>query len=136
MEKHQRDKLLAKIEREGATVGHSIPEVISIDGEELELSKLVFNIQDTRDIPEDSFESLKSLKQVLRQERNSRVDTIEAGDISYSKGEQLVEEIIGIDRALHLLENLGGDTSIEKQSEVNELKRTKKWREFVQKIQE
>lgn len=134
MDDHQSDKLLHKVEREGSTIGHTIPETLTIDGVEFNLSEFIFEVQDTGRVPVDDFESLQAAKQTLRQARNQRIETIEEGEISYELGCKLVEEIIGIDRALNFLESLGEDVDLERKSQLKEAERTKKWRSFVESI--
>ena len=76
MRSHERKQLLARIEREGATVGASIPETIDV------------------------------------------------------QGERLVESIVGIDRALNALGDLG-TTDIEREADAKDAADRKRWMSFL-----
>jgi hypothetical protein len=128
----QRKQLLERVEREGATVGASIPDEITIQGEKIELQEFVFEIRRRETIPPGERGRVDQAKKNLRRERLQRKQRIEAEDISYEKAEQLVDAIIGIDRALNELENLG-PVDLEQEEQVQETADRKRWMKFLQK---
>ena len=131
MKSYERKQLLARIDREGATIGASIPETITVEGEPLELRAFVFEVRSRESVPAEDREEIELAKRNLRRERIARRDRIEEGDISRERGEELAESIIGIDRALHALSDLG-TADIEAEAEAQERADRKRWVSFLQ----
>ena len=132
MQEFQRKQLLERIEREGATVGADIPDEIEIQGESIDLRTFVFEIKRRDTVPEGERERVEQAKKNLRRERIQRKELIEEGDISFEEGEALARAIIGIDRALNALENLG-PTNLEQEAELKEAQDQKRWTKFLKK---
>ena len=132
MKEFERKGLLERIEREGATVGADIPETIEVQGEEIELHQFVFEIKRRDTVPAGERERVDRAKKNLRRERLQRKQRLEEADISYEEGERLVEAIIGIDRALNALEQLGA-TDLEREAEAQEAADRKRWMKFLKK---
>lgn len=130
MKEHQREQLLERIEREGATIGHDIPETINIDDTPFELHAFVFETKKQEDVSKETQERVDEVKRTLRRARNRRIESIEEDDISYDTGETLTEEIIGIDRALDALRDLG-PTDIEQEIKRKEAVDKKRWLDFL-----
>jgi len=129
---YQRKQLLERVERDGATVGASIPETITIQGEEIDLQTFVFEIRRRETIPAGERERVERAKKNLRRERLQRKQRIEDEEISFSEGERLAESIIGIDRALNELQSLG-PVDIEGEATAQEAADKKRWMKFLQK---
>jgi hypothetical protein len=129
---YERKQLLERIGREGATVGATIPDRIEIQGEAIDLREFVFEIKRRDTVPAGERERVEQAKKNLRRERRERKDLIEDGDISREEGEQLAEAIVGIDRALNALENLG-PTNLEAEIEAQETADKKRWMNFLKK---
>ena len=134
MQEYERKQLLAKVEREGATVGADIPERIAVQGEEIDLQEFVFEIKRRETIPSGERDRVETAKKNLRRERLQRKQRLEDedADISYEEGERLVEAIVGIDRALNALENLS-PTDLEREEEIQEMQDRKRWMNFLKK---
>ncbi|WP_123537244.1 DUF5788 family protein [Halosimplex salinum] len=132
MKEYERKQLLERIGREGATVGADIPERIDVQGESIDLREFVFEIKRRDTIPAGERERVDRAKTNLRRERRERKDLIEDGDISRAEGEDLAEAIIGIDRALNALENLG-PTNLEAEIQAQETADKKRWMSFLKK---
>ncbi len=128
----ERKQLLERIERESATVGASIPEQITIQGEEINLQEFVFEIRRRDTIPSGERERVEQAKKNLRRERLQRKQRIEDDPITYEEGDRLTEAIIGIDRALNELESLG-PVDIEDEAQAQEAADRKRWMKFLQK---
>ncbi|MFB6129012.1 MAG: DUF5788 family protein [Halorhabdus sp.] len=132
MHEYERKQLLERIEREGATIGASIPDTIEVDGEPLELRAFVFETRRRETVPADQRERVEAVKTNLRRERNRRVERLESATLSYEDGEALAESIVGIDRALHALEDLEpGD--VEAEREAATAADRKRWMRFLRK---
>lgn len=106
MKRYQRKQLLERVDRDGATVGEQIPETITIESESVALREFVFEIRRRETYPKSEQERLQQAKRMLRRGRRTRYQQLETAAISYSEGERLVTEMIGIDRALDALETL------------------------------
>lgn len=132
MKPYERKQLLERIEREGATVGASIPETIEVQGEEIALGEFVFETKRRDTVPADDRERVDQLKKNLRRERRQRVQRIEEADISFETGERLVESVIGIDRALSALEQLES-ADIEREIATKEAADRKRWSNFLKR---
>jgi hypothetical protein len=128
----ERKQLLERVNREGATVGADIPERITVQGEEVDLKQFVFEIKRRDTVPAGERERVDRAKKNLRRERLQRLQRIEDGEVSYEKGERLVESIIGIDRALNALEGLG-PADLEREAEAQEAADRKRWMKFLKK---
>lgn len=128
----ERKQLLEQIQREGATVGASIPNKISIQGEEIDLQQFVFEIRRRDTIPAGERERVDRAKKNLRRERLQRKQRIEDEEITLAEGRDLVESIIGIDRALNELESLG-PVDLEGEAQAQETADRKRWMKFLRK---
>ncbi|MFC7057441.1 DUF5788 family protein [Halovenus salina] len=131
MKEFQRKQLLERVEREGATVGVDIPEAIDVQGTELDLQAFVFEIRQRDTVPSGERERVERAKKNLRRERLERKQRIEEGDISYEEGEELAEAIIGIDRALNALQQLGR-VDLEQEENAQAVADRKRWMKFLQ----
>ena len=131
MKEYERKGLLERVEREGATLGASIPESVSVQGEDIDLREFVFEIKRRETIPEGERDRVEQAKRNLRRERLQRKNRLEEADITKEEGERLVESIIGIDRALNALESLG-PTNLEAEGRAKEAADQKRWMSFLQ----
>ena len=132
MKQFERKQLLERIEREGATVGASIPDQITVQGEEIDLQEFVFEIRRRDTVPRGERDRVEQAKRNLRRERLQRKQRIEDGDITREEGERLAEVIIGLDRALTELETLG-PVDVEAEAQAKEAADRKRWTKFLQK---
>jgi len=128
----ERKQLLERIGRESATLGADIPDEIEVQGETIELQSFVFEIKRRDTIPPGERERVDRAKRNLRRERMDREERIEDGEISYEEGDELADSIIGIDRALEALEQLG-PADIEQEQQVKETADKKRWMQFLKK---
>ena len=131
MKEYERAQLLARIDRDGATVGSSIPEEVDVQGETLALREFVFETSRRDSIPPGERDRVDRAKRTLRRERNERVERIETGDVTREEAERDVEIVIGIDRALTALESLGS-TDLEATQRAAEAADAKRWTSFLQ----
>jgi len=131
MDDIERERLLARLDREGATVGQDIPEEIEVQGESVDLRSFVFEIKRRETVPPGERDRVDEAKKNLRRERLQRRQRLEDDpNLTRAEGEQLVEAIVGIERALNALENLG-PTSIEAEAEASERADTQRWLNFL-----
>jgi hypothetical protein len=130
VQEYERKQLLERVGKEGATIGAQIPEEIDVQGERVELRNFVFEIKRRETVPEGEKERVEQAKRNLRKERLERLATIEEGEISREEGEQLAQSIIGIDRALEGLQQLG-PANLEAEANAQQLADKKRWTRFM-----
>ena len=130
MREFERKQLLESIERESATVGVDIPERITVQGEPIDLQSFVFEIKRRETIPPGERDRVERAKKNLRRERLQRKQRIEDEEISFEEGERLAESIVGIDRALSALEQLG-PVDLEAEAQAQETADRKRWIKFL-----
>ena len=130
MQEFERKQLIERIERESATVGQDIPDEIEVQGETLDLRSFVFEIKRRDTVPAGERERVDRAKKNLRRERLQRKQLIEEGDISREEGEEQALAIIGIDRALNALEQLGS-VDLETEAEAKAAADKKRWTRFL-----
>jgi hypothetical protein len=133
MKEYERKLLLERIDREGATVGASIPDRIDLQGTEVDLREFVFEIKRRDTVPEGEREKVEQAKRNLRRERIERRELIEGNEVTFEEGENLAEAIIGIDRALEALQSLGS-ANIEGEIRAKEAADQKRWMGFLKKV--
>ncbi len=130
MDDAAREKLLRRVSRQGATVGASLPETVSIGDEELPLAEFVIETRKIPGVPPEHRDLLVAAKKTLRSERARRLDRLESDPLDLAAAETLADEIVGIDRALNALENI-------RKPEYGETARTatvdnhKRWAKFL-----
>ena len=130
MKPSERDRLLERIDRDGATVGASIPEQLSVDGDRVELKSFVHAASGSGGPDVDR---VREVIRGLRGERQRRRDLIEEGEIASDRAEELADSILGIDRALTVLES-DGETSLEAESKRRRQADRKRWLNFVKSV--
>lgn len=131
MKPYERKRLLERVEREGATVGATIPETVSLDGEPLALRDFVFETKRVETVPAEQRERVNEVVTRLRRERLSRKQRLsDDPDLDVTSGERLAQEIIGIDRALNALESLE-QTDLEAEHRRAEQADKKRWLSFL-----
>lgn len=130
MQEYERKQLLERVEREGATIGMQIPEEIDVQGETVALQEFVFEIKRRETVPAGERERVEQAKRNLRKERLERLNRLEEGEISREEGERLAESIIGIDRALEGLQQLG-PADVEAEAKAQEIADRKRWTRFM-----
>jgi hypothetical protein len=130
VKEYQQKQLLERVNREGATVGADIPDRITVQGEEVDLRTFVFEIKRRETVPAGERERVERAKKNLRRERLQRVQQIERNEVTYEDGRELVESVIGIDRALNALEQLRAP-DLEREAEAQEAADQKRWMKFL-----
>lgn len=106
MNEQQRRELLGEIRGLTATVGKDLPDELDVQGTTIDVREFVFECKRLDAIPEGERERIEDVKTQLRRERLERKQRLEREDISLEEGENLVESIQGLDRALNALDGL------------------------------
>lgn len=106
MQNHERRDLLDRVNRSSATVGGSIPETVRIDGETVPLQEFYFDVADAETLDSEERARVESLLKHLRRERLQLVQRIRNDEVDYATGEELVPDILELERAIDALESL------------------------------
>lgn len=130
---YERERLLERIDREGATVGATIPEKIEVAGDPFPLKEFIFEVKRLESVPPEKQEEVDEAKILLRRERRDRRETLEVGEVPVERGEELAEAVIGIDRALNALESLGS-TDLAAEAQAKKAADTKRWYSFLEDV--
>ncbi|MGK2230106.1 MAG: hypothetical protein ACI9QA_000256 [Methanobacteriota archaeon] len=128
MKEYEREALLDRADRDSASVGVRIPQTVELDGEELALAEYVFEAR----AGDTDGDDIKEKKKLLRRRRNALLDEIRDEDMTYDEGEEIVERVAGIDRALNVLQGTG--EGIEAEAQAKEKADAKRWQSFVKKV--
>jgi hypothetical protein len=133
MREYEREILLERIGKEGATVGADIPERIEVQGRELDLQEFVFESKRRETVPPGERERVEEAKKNLRRERLQRKQLIEDREVSFEEGEALAASIVGIDRALTALEQLDAP-GVATEAQRKEAADQKRWTRFLKQV--
>ena len=132
--RHDREAILARIDREGATVGARIPERLEVAERTVDLRERVLAAHRSAADAAPDAESPQSLIVDLRRERLERRRRIEEDQTLDREGaEALAESIVGIDRALAALEHIGSESDIEAEIDRRTVADRRRWRQFLKK---
>jgi hypothetical protein len=83
-----------------------MPDELTVQGTTVKLNDFIFECKRLETVSEERADQIEDLKHDLQRERLERKQRIENDDITNEEGEQLVQSILGIDRAINALESL------------------------------
>jgi hypothetical protein len=106
MNERQRNELLEQVNRTSATLGGSIPETVTVDDETVPLRAFYFEVADRGELDEEAQARVDDILGYLRRERLRVTQRIENDDIEYRTGQELVDRIQELDRAVNAFESL------------------------------
>lgn len=132
----ERNHLREKINRDSLTIGVSIPEELTVQGQTIPLQTLIFEICSSEDVPDHLNDNISSIKRDLIREMSDCIQTIENEEITYNTGQELVTKVAQIQRAINIVENPTENHDISTHAQRSQAKDTKKWRDFVDRITE
>ncbi|TQQ80002.1 hypothetical protein EGH24_11040 [Halonotius terrestris] len=133
MDDAEREALIGRVNKQGSTVGASIPETITIDDEAIELAEFIIETREIDELPPDAEEILEQAKRTFRSERATRMERLETAPLDQAAAEALADEINGIDRALNALETIRHPDYGE-QSKSATIDDYKRWLGFVDQL--
>lgn len=106
MDDDEREALLRRINRGSATVGASVPETLTIHGDEIDLKEFLVETRKVDRIPPETMDLVGEATRTLKAERETRVQTLESEPIDRERAEAIATEVVGIDRAINALETI------------------------------
>lgn len=134
MDDIERKKYLAEIEKETSTVGIDMPDNLEVNGNNIPANDIIFSMSSEGNLPENMDMTISQLKQNLIKEKNNLIEEIEKADITSDTAEEYIEKINQVERVIDSLNP--DDMSFGDKSDINEAKKTKKWRDFIDKIRD
>lgn len=134
MDDIERKKYLAEIEKETSTVGIDMPDNLEVNGNNIPANDIIFNMSSEGNLPENMDMTISQLKQNLIKEKNNLIEEIEKADITSDTAEEYIEKINQVERVIDSLNP--DDMSFGDKSDINQAKKTKKWRNFIDKIRD
>lgn len=134
MDDSERTELLRRVNRQSATVGASIPETITIHGEEIRLQEFLIETRKLDELSTETTETIAAAKRVFREERSERADRLEDDPLDREEAERLAEEIVGIDRALNALETVR-QPDFSEEARASTVADHKRWLGFLDAVQ-
>ncbi|MGM0371090.1 MAG: DUF5788 family protein [Halobacteriota archaeon] len=129
----RRQELLGRISRQTATIGQRIPETISIDGDPFDLRDFVLETKSQGSIPPERREAVRTVRTTLTREREARRERLETESLTEREATNLVQDILGLDRAITALGNLA-ETDFETRSHEEYVNGTRRWVDFVDQL--
>ena len=133
MDDAERDKILKRVNRQSATIGASIPETITVDGQEIELKEFLVETRKIETLPPETSDLVSRVRQRFAVERDERVDRLKKDQLTSEEAEQLADEIVGIDRARNALKTIR-HPSFGEDAQTNNIDDHKRWLSFVDSI--
>lgn len=121
MKEHQRDELLERIHRSSTTVGGSIPESVTLDGETVPLREFYFRVSSREELQPNDEERIQEILTYLRRERLRLVQLVQNDEVDFESGKELVPKISALERSINAFESLE-DPSLEEQLRQEKIK--------------
>lgn len=115
MNERDRERLLGKLNRPARTVGTQLPDEIEVGGTAFDPVQFIFECEDLEPVTESASKEIDEVKSSLERERLDRKQRLRTADISVEEGERIVEEVVGLDRAITALESVDGPEFAERE---------------------
>jgi len=106
MDERTRRQFLRKIQQPSTTVGATIPEVVELDGEEIQVRETYFELNRREELSEDDLEQVELVLEVLKRKRRQLVVQIESEDLNREAAEAIVSTVHDLDRAIGAFESM------------------------------
>ncbi|XGI83439.1 DUF5788 family protein [Halorutilales archaeon Cl-col2-1] len=136
MKPYERETLLERVDRGSSFVGSGVPEEVEVDGEEIRLKEVVLGLR-SESKPDPDYDP-ETLKKKLRRKRSSLYNSLqeENNGMSYERGKEIVDLIVGLDRALtSIRESVKGSRSdLNEEARRAETADQKRWNNFLNKV--
>lgn len=129
----ERRKLLERANSQSATIGQELPDTITVGEAQLPLEEFLIETRKIDGVPDDVKPVLRETELELTNERKRLVERLESAPIDRTDGEELVEAIVGIDRARNALRSLRRDR-FAAEARTASLDGHERWLEFVNSI--
>lgn len=129
----RREELLEWVSRDGATVGHRIPETVTIDGEAIELREFVWETKRQGAVPPEYRDEVQRVRATLVAERDRREERLAEAPLTTEAAESLADSVVGLDRAIAALQNLYENDFADDASQAK-IEDHKRWLAFLDQL--
>ncbi len=133
MDSADRHALIKRVSKQGATIGASLPETVTVHGEEIDLDAFLIETRKVDGVPPDAAEILSEAKREFQAARNEKYERLKHAPLNKAEAEALATEIIGIDRALNALRRIRRPQYGE-ESQAKQIEDYKRWLGFLDQI--
>ena len=133
----EKDKkeLIEKLNKPFSLIGKEIPDKMSINGEELELSNIVLNLIRKRVLSEEEIKIVHDLKKILLKKELDDEKNLKDSNLTEEEAKNLYEGILGIKRAILALEGAGKEKkNLKNTYKSDDVEDMKRWIEFLKKV--
>ncbi len=136
MTEHERWQLLCRLEKEFTFAGVTVPETLEFNNTSLPLKSYIFEMVKRRGtISKEEQEAQYSLIKELKHRKKSLIEDIRKAPITKEKGNDLLQQIFGIDRAIEILYNLDKPKpSLIEEARKARVADERRWLDLVKKI--
>lgn len=129
----RRSELLEWISREGATVGHQIPETVAVAGEEFDLKEFVWETKRQGAVPPEYHDEVQAVRTKLKSERERKKERLAEAALTTAEAERLADTIVGLDRAIVALGNLY-ESDFGEEAKQTDIADKKRWLAFLDRL--
>jgi len=133
LSEQRRAELLEWVGREGATVGHRIPETVTIEGETVELREFVWETKRQGAVPPEYHDEVGRVRAELQRGRDRRKERLEEESLTVEQAEALADSIVGLDRAVVALSNLY-ESDFASDASNADVEDHKRWLAFIDQL--
>ncbi len=102
----ERQKLLNRLHKSLFWVGEQIPKKITIEGKEVHLHEVVWEIVNKPELKEEDLENIDMLSELLCNKEKEYEDRLEHDDLSCERAKELFDRAAGVRRAIMDLHDL------------------------------
>lgn len=135
----ERKRILNRIESAFSWLGAAIPKVIELDGEKIKLRDEIQKLIMKDNLTESEHDRIKKLIALLGDKQKLLRDIVNVGSISDTEALEISNNICGILRAVHELDDLvkrapKTEAANAKQELMNDIEDKRRWLKYVKKI--
>ncbi len=102
----ERNRLLNSLHRRLFWVGEQIPSKVKLDGKEVNLHEVVWEIVNKRKYSSEDLENIQTFLDMLNEKEKECERYLEEGDITYREAKEIFNETAGLMRAIMDLQEL------------------------------
>lgn len=131
----ERNSLLNSLHRRLFWVGEQIPRKVKLDGKEINLHEVVWEIVNKRKYTSEDLENIQAFLDMLNGKEKECERYLEEGDITYQEAKEIFNETAGLMRAIMDLQELTEPSKRKKRTETKHVckdVKTKEWDRLMQ----
>lgn len=130
----EREALLSEARSPLFWVGRFIPDEVMIDGERIPLRDLVFRYLSKGEHTEEEVKNAMAFSQRLERRIGEIESKIRYEEMTRSEAEGLLEEMLGLMRAVDELRERAGSAELRRQAMLSRVEEERRWMDFVRRL--